>query len=268
MNSADLKYLIRSGSFKFMKDRTNKSHSLESYYYMGKPVYYRTSTSDMMIIHEILLKKDYKAEYWLPKEIEPEVILDIGGNIGITSIYLTNRFPNAKIFTFEPVPQNFEILKKNTEQYKNIKIFNVGLGSQDGSFDIFMSEDSDNFGGASLYIEAGGVNTDTKVTCQIRNANDILAEIGVSNIDLLKIDTEGAEYDILMSIDKELLKQVKWITGELHGYKDFELLNYLESLDFSIGMKKALDNRLFMFHCAKQNVIDKLSKKDKKNLIK
>lgn len=268
MNSADLKYLIRSGSFKFMKDRTNKSQSLESYDYKGKPVYYRTGTSDMMIINEILLKKGYKGEYWLPNEIEPDVILDIGGNIGITSIYLANRFPNAKIFTFEPLPKNFEILQKNTELYENISVFNVGLGKEDGSFDIYMSEDSQNFGGASLYFEAGGVNKSLKVTCQIRNSKDMLNELNINSIDLIKIDTEGAEYDILTSLDKEMLKNVKWITGELHGYKDFKLLDYLEELGFLVGMKKSLDNRLFMFHCAKQKIIDKLNKKDKKHIIK
>jgi len=267
MNSGDIKYLIRSGSFKFMKDRTNKTHSLESYEYMGKPVYYRTSTSDMMIIHEILLKKGYSSEYWLPDEIEPEIILDIGGNIGITSVYFANKFPNAKIYTFEPVPQNYEILKKNTEKYDNIHIFNVGLGCEDGSFEIYMSEDDENFGGASLYSEAGGVNVESRVKCQVRNVDDMLNEIGISRIDLIKIDTEGAEYDILTTIKKDTLTQVKWIIGELHGNRDFELLNYLEGMDFNISMKKAIDNRLFMFNCAKQYTINKISKKDKKNIL-
>jgi len=267
MDSGDIKYLIRSGSFKFMKDRTNKTHSLESYEYKGNPVFYRTCTSDMMIIHEILLKKGYSSEYWLPSEIEPEVILDIGGNIGITSVYLTNKFPNAKIYTFEPVPQNYEILKKNTENYDNISIYNVGLGCEDGSFEIYMSEDDENFGGASLYAEAGGVNIKATTKCQIRNIDEILNEIGIKKIDLIKIDTEGAEYDILTTINESILDQVKWIVGELHGNRDFELLTYLESMNFNVSMKKAIDNRLFMFHCAKQAIVDKLSKKDKKNIL-
>ena len=88
MSSVSLQYLLKSGSYKFMRDRKNKTHSLEKYIWNNKPIYYRTSTSDMIIIYEILLKSGYESEYWLPTEIEPEVILDIGGNIGITSIYL------------------------------------------------------------------------------------------------------------------------------------------------------------------------------------
>ena len=44
----------------------------------------------------------------------------------------------------------------------------------------------------------------------------------INHVDLIKIDTEGAEYDILTSIKKELLTKTSWITGELHGNRDFE----------------------------------------------
>ncbi|OUR73162.1 hypothetical protein A9Q76_02645, partial [Arcobacter sp. 31_11_sub10_T18] len=165
-----------------------------------------------------------------------------------------------------PLPQNFEILEKNIKDYNNITAFNVGLGISDGSFDIYMSDDSENFGGASLYADTSVVNQSSKVTCKVRSANDMLKEIGISKIDLIKIDTEGAEYDILTSINKDSISQVKWITGELHGNKDFELLDYLEKLSFSISMKKSIDNKLFMFNCAKEDVINKLSKEDKLNL--
>ena len=94
----------------------------------------------------------------------------------------------------------------------------------------------------------------------------MLKEIWISKIDLIKIDTEGAEYDILISINTELISEVRWITGELHGNKDFELLDYLEKLDFNISMQKNIDNKLFMFNCAKEEVINKLSKEDKSNL--
>ena len=263
MNSVSLKYLLKSKSFKFMKDRKDKSHKITTYNYNNTSIYYRTSTSDMIMIYEILLKKNYDAEYWLPQEIEPQLILDIGGNIGITSIYLANRFPDAQIYTFEPLPQNFEILKKNTSPYKNIHIFNVGLGKEDGTFDIYMSSDSENFGGASLNSNFEVENTN-KVTCKIRNINNMLFELNINKIDLIKIDTEGAEFDILKSLQKDKLEQVQWITGELHGCKDFELLSYLENLNFEIGMKKSLNSKLFMFNCAKQKILNKLTKSDRR----
>ena len=52
-------------------------------------------------------------EYYFPEELKPKVIFDIGGNIGITSVYLASLFPEAQIYTFEPLKENFEILKNH-----------------------------------------------------------------------------------------------------------------------------------------------------------
>jgi hypothetical protein len=53
----------------------------------------------MTLIYEILLKPKYKSEYFFPKVINPKVIFDIGGNIGITAVYMASLFPKAKIIS-------------------------------------------------------------------------------------------------------------------------------------------------------------------------
>jgi len=128
--SRKLKYLIKSKSFEFVNNIKDKSHRISSLAWNNKKIYYRTSSSDMMLIYEILLKSKYKREYYFPEELKPKVIFDIGGNIGITSIYLASLFPEALIYTFEPLKENFEILKKNTIQFKNVEVFNFGLGAK------------------------------------------------------------------------------------------------------------------------------------------
>ena len=266
MNSKEFKYLMRSLSFNFAMSRRDKTHNLRSYNWNGKKVVYRTSSSDMTLIYEILLKSKYRSEYYFPEKIKPEVILDIGGNVGITSIYLASIFPNATIYTFEPLLENFKILQKNTEQYGNIKVFNIGLGSKNGSFKVFLSDDSENFGGASFYSEGEGNKTESYTECKVRNINDVIQELNISAIDLIKIDTEGAEYDILSCLNDKILRSILWITGELHGNRDFELLNYLNSMGFSISVKKLIDNRLFMFNAGKEEIISQLSRKEIKIL--
>ena len=250
-----------------MKNKYTSSAGIEKYIWRNNSIYYRPGTSDMTLIYEILLKPEYKSEYYLPHYFNPKVILDIGANIGITSVYLANNFPNSKIFSFEPLRENFDILKKNTENYKNIKIFNFGLGKKDETLDIFLSDDDENFGGGSFYPETGGV-CDKKVKCEIKNIQNTLVELKIKQIDLIKIDTEGAEYDILTSLSEKQLKHVNWITGELHGYKDFELLNYLQSFGFNIGLMKQIDNRLFMFHAINNKTLETLNKQDVKKLVK
>ena len=162
--------------------------------------------------------------------------------------------------------ENYKILQKNTEQYGNIKVFNIGLGSKNGSFKVFLSDDSENFGGASFYSEGEGNKTESYTECKVRNINDVIQELNISAIDLIKIDTEGSEYDILSCLNDEILRSIFWITGELHGNRDFELLNYLNSMGFSISVKKLIDNRLFMFNAGKEEIISQLSRKEIKIL--
>jgi len=250
-----------------MMNKGVRSHSLKKYIWNGQSVFYRAGTSDMTLIYEILLKSGYKSEYYLPADFNPKVILDIGANTGITSIYLINKFPNAKIFSFEPLLENYEILKKNTESYKNIEVFNFGLGKKDETLDIFLSDDDENFGGGSFFPEVGGVSN-KKVKCEIKNIQNVLTGLNIKEIDLIKIDTEGAEFDILTALNKKYLESVKWITGELHGYKDFELLTYLQSSGFRIGVKKQINNRLFMFHALNNKTSEMLNKRDVKRLVK
>ena len=260
--SRKLKYLIKSKSFEFVKNIKDKSHRISSLAWNNKKIYYRTSSSDMMLIYEILLKSKYKREYYFPEELKPKVIFDIGGNIGITSIYLASLFPEALIYTFEPLQENFEILKKNTIQFKNIEVFNFGLGAKNGSFKLYLSDDKENYGGVSFYSEGEGNMSEPYTECVVKNVNDVIQDLGITSVDLIKIDTEGAEYDILTSFKHEFLKKTSWITGELHGNRDFELLNYLNDLDFSISLNKNIDNRLFMFNAGKKEVISKLSRKE------
>jgi len=74
----------------------------------------------------------------------------------------------------------------------------------------------------------------------------MVQELGIESADLIKIDTEGSEYDILTRLGADFLGKVKWIYGELHGNRDFELLAFL-SEQFHIGVRKTMDKRLFMF---------------------
>lgn len=216
------------------------------YMWNGKPVHYCIGSSDTAIIYSILLKRGRKSEYWLPEHIDPKVILDIGGNVGITSIYLANRFPNAQIFTFEPIKENFQVLSKNVASFPNITGLNIALSDEDGQKQLIHSPEPHNFGGFSFFQrEAAG--DATKITVATRRPESILKELGVAHVDLIKIDTEGAEYDILTHFDPEILKSVRWISGELHGEKDFELLAYLSQW-FDIGLKKSLVRKLFMFN--------------------
>src|SRR5687768_13606395 len=72
----------------------------------------------------------------------PYVYIDVGANIGLTSLYISKVYPQAQIYCFEPEKRTFEFLKKNVEinGCQNIKIFNVALGDSKGKLPFFESE--------------------------------------------------------------------------------------------------------------------------------
>ncbi len=252
MDKTDLKYWLRSGSRQFMSHRRTKSRQVftpgvtATYTYRGRPLHYRPGSSDVFDIYEILLKKDYKAAYWLPQAVDPRVILDIGANIGLAAVYLANRFPAASITCFEPMADNFALLRQNIAPYPQIQAYNLALGGQDGQRTIFASEGGEGiFTGNSFY--GLGVDQQRASQVQVRDPASLLPQLGLGEIDLIKIDTEGAEWEILSRFDTGLLSRVKWIIGELHGIDDFKLLDYLSTW-FLIDVKKTLNKRLFEFN--------------------
>lgn len=261
ISKTDIKFLIRSKSLELTKNRRGNGN-IFSYKFKGKDIFYRAGSSDVHIIYEILLKKSYKAEYYVPDNVAPGVIFDIGANIGIASIYFANKFPDAVIYCFEPILENFDLLKKNTNKYKNIHCFQIALGAKDGKVNMSASDSEMNYGGGSIYEL--GTNKDKSQRVRLVNPTTFYSKEDIKNIDLIKIDVEGSEYDVLTSFEGKILKKVDWIIGEMHGIKDFKLLDYLSS-DFDISVKKSISNRLFMFKASNKLFTYKLSKEDKKH---
>ncbi|MBI1422078.1 MAG: FkbM family methyltransferase [Gammaproteobacteria bacterium] len=251
----NIKILLRSGSWDFMRSQQrgpeNYAKPLYVYNWHGRQIHYRPGTSDHGLIYEILIRKPDKAEYHVDARVHPDIIVDIGANIGITALWLNRKFPNAKIYCFEPMQDNFEILQKNISGIENIQAFNFGLGNTNDELDIFSNVDETNRGGFSIYQREDdpdnlGTRTASVGKIQIRKAGEALAELGIKKIDLLKIDTEGAEYDILTSIPDSFLEDCQWVMGELHGIKNFESLALLNKW-VAIEMRKPITSELFIF---------------------
>lgn len=247
-----LKVLLRSGSLKFTRDYVARGVPREPrvYLWQGMPVHYRPGTSDARLIYSILLKRGSKGEYAVPGEarLDPasvRTVLDIGANVGISALYFSRAFPNAQIHAFEPEPQNCRLLSANAAGNGRIVVHPFALGSEDGELKLFYSDDNSNLGGFSSYDT--GIDAKRSVSVPVRHAGRALAALGIGRADVIKIDTEGAEWDILTSLDTELLAGARLIMGELHGHKDFALLDFLQP-NFDIGARKNILNRLFNFY--------------------
>lgn len=203
------------------------------------PILYRVGTSDESIIQTVFVERK---EYVFPPAFDPKIIFDIGANIGVVSVILANLYPEAKIYAFEPERENYEILEKNVSSYPNVKTFEVGLGDRMCSRVLFKSDDSKNLGGFSTHIKGKGQVADDSIT--ILKTSTLIERFGTP--DLIKIDCEGAEYEILNDVPE--IEKVKWIAGELHGINDFHLLAMLNEKGFNLQLSgKHKDSKIWHF---------------------
>lgn len=251
MKPDGLKYLLRSGSLRFVREhnRPYRPGALSTYDWNGQTIWYRPGSSDSELIYKILLRRGLKGEYAIPPDIrsaigQVDTILDIGANIGISSIYLGSLFPQARLFAFEPAPENVAVLERNMKGRAQVRVVPVALGERDGTLEFFASDSATNFGGFSRF-EAGS-DVGRKTAVPVRHAGRQFAELGVAQADIIKVDVEGSEWEIMNALGEDFLSKTKYICGELHGHRDFELLASL-SRHFHIAVRKSLRDRLFMF---------------------
>ncbi|MDO8787317.1 MAG: FkbM family methyltransferase [Sulfuritalea sp.] len=254
-----LKYALRSRSVGFAKAALsgNPTGAIIEVDYRGKPVHYREGSSDALVIYEILLK-GRKSEYWharLPPPDEVKVVLDIGANVGAATVFFSELYPMAKIHAFEPIPGNLEILKMNAasrDRPGSIECHLLALSDRDGELQMIHSPGAHNHGGWSFY-QRGAAGDEEKVSVPVRKSGDFVRELGLERIDVIKIDTEGAEKEILHGLTPEQLASVQYIVGELHGERDFELLDWLEQREFDIECKKSFGKPCFIFKALRPN---------------
>jgi FkbM family methyltransferase len=143
----------------------------------------------------------------VPEEIEGKVVFDLGANKGFFTI-LCNEYKAKEIIAVEPNVRLFcGLLEQNTKDLHNVMILNYAVTDTSESI-VFLS---DNDQSSSLY-------SDIKDTFPVRTITlKNLVGLRPDTDMVLKMDIEGAEYDVLMNANKELMDKFKTIYIEIHG---------------------------------------------------
>jgi len=162
----------------------------------------------LYLFKEIFLDKSY----YFKSTSDSPIILDCGANIGMSIAYFKTLYPKCKIIAFEPNPFAFSLLEKNIKQNKfsDIELNNVALTNHNGIVNFFISDFQGSLVG-SLLNERGGENILNV------NASKLTNYMLHDNYDLIKIDTEGSEFDILMNlVETEKINKCKLYIIEYH----------------------------------------------------
>lgn len=178
------------------------------------------------------------------------VVLDVGANIGMFSLFVKQVCPNARVFAFEPLDEVFDKLTRNTARYgDSVTRLPYGLSDAD-RFDTFVfypgysmmsgqrayadpaaearvvkrflanERDSGLAGRAELLRDADDLLGErfqaVESSCRLRRLSDVLDEQRIEVVDLLKIDVQRAEADVLRGIDARHWPRIRQVAMEVH----------------------------------------------------
>lgn len=204
------------------------------------------------------------------------IILDIGANIGMFSLYANSICKHPTIFAFEPIPSSFELLQLNVALYGvNAKLFQCGLADTSematftyyplmtmmSSIDADMAEDReiiknvlfqdhlDEGESASISAEdldniATAALTSEQITCQMKTLSECIREEDLTSIDLVKMDVEKSELAVLKGIAEEDWAKIRQLIVEVHDFQNTGgLRQEIEELLQSHGYTTVLTER-------------------------
>lgn len=167
----------------------------------------RPGTTDRLVFREVFLFRSYAIDW-----PAPQIIVDGGGNIGLTSIWFANQYPDSKIYAIEPSAGNYQQLLKNSAPYSAITPIQSALWNKDAFLRIRNDTDND----WAFVVEE--CDEDQPGSFKAKSITSLMLEYDWPIIDILKLDIEGAERELFL-VDYEFwLPRTRCILVELHDW--------------------------------------------------
>jgi FkbM family methyltransferase len=172
-------------------------------------------------------------------------VIDIGANIGITTVAVAKKIGRrGKLYSFEPVPEYFGILKENISSngLENVKVYELAVTNRVGKVDFCQKGLS-----SGIVFEEGVKKFEVSTT----NVDRFLMEEKIERIDLINMDCEGSELLVLKGAKETLCRNKVKIFCEVHH--DFlkeldqsveDIVEYLQGLEFQVRSVSLNDLKL------------------------
>jgi len=180
----------------------------------GLQIDVRRNTSDVLVFKQILIDEEYDPVVKLFEERGKRMftMIDGGANIGLTTLYFYRQFPEARIIALEPSGENFVQLTGNLKLNALTGIIPINAGVWNSNKHLSKAQD---FGDGRHW--AFSLTESESGTFKVFDIPTLLTEYNIEVLDFLKLDVEGAEYEILLKADNlNFLEHVNVISIEVH----------------------------------------------------
>ena len=198
-------------------ERFNRSLSFTT-----KPnkITFQVSLPLYQVFKEIFLENVYNIDTVVNQIPQKPVIVDIGANAGFFDILILSKVKDAKIFAYEPIPRNIQQIKNtldaNTAIKDNVNVHQLAVtGTASDKVDLYIESENENSVIASIFSDFNSSNAN-KISVDTITLTDIIVKNSLAEIDILKVDCEGSEYDIFYNTDPSLIRRAKMILLEVH----------------------------------------------------
>jgi len=191
----------------------------------------RKDTCDFNSIQASVVEDEYGLKDF--KFDDGDVIIDVGSETGGEAVVLATLGKRLDIYAFEPIPENYELLKINiiTNDAFGVRPFPVAVGGKVGEIDVYYGSMDCELGRHHHFIgNLGTIPRGDKVRVNLTTLEEIIKEMKLDRVKLVKLDPEGAEVDIIKATPSEVLEKIDWIIGEHHRIKRSELLKLTKGL--------------------------------------
>lgn len=172
-----------------------------------EPRHIRPDTLDSLVVSK--MKEDvYHAREYIR---DGGWVLDVGANIGAFCLHVKSFCPQARMICVEPMPSNLDTLRANVTD----QAFIEAVALVDKSGPVVMYDFGPMYSGChSIYPL--GVARAVPVEVPGKTLADLFEEYGIGEVRFLKLDCQGAEYDVIPSADISLLQRIDYIALEVH----------------------------------------------------
>ncbi len=224
-NVNNLQNYFEDELMKIVSRLKDESELYKQKFYLRDPGSVKSWIDLFIFVDQIIISDQYHAK----KFIKPDsVVIDAGANMGVFSVLAANLAPSGKVYSFEPTPETFELLKKNCEPYENIILKNMALGEATGQKNILYYKGSD--GGNTIEdsgrtVPFGGKKANVLITT--------IDSLDLNRVDFIKMDIEGYEQRALRGA-KETIRRyspVISVSAYHHANDVVEIPKLIHSID-------------------------------------
>jgi FkbM family methyltransferase len=153
--------------------------------------------------------KVLNGEYDIPElKLDRPLVLDLGANVGAFAVWAARRWPGAHLYCYEPNPDNYVLLEKNTASLDGVE--RAPLAVLDFNGEMFLRDGKNNCGECSFFDIGEQADTGNWVRT--------VSAANLPPFDFMKIDTEGSELLILQNYQN--LSTTMAVVLEWHGYSN------------------------------------------------